>query len=182
MNPDDVPTFDPDTGLLRVLIDTPAGSRNKYKFDASVGLFKISRVLPAGMVFPHDFGSVPGTRAEDGDPLDVLVLGLAPAFAGCLASVRLIGMLRAVQVDRGKRVRNDRLIGIAVTPVNRPLTRNLQALDPQHLRDIEEFFVAYNRTQGRQFTVTGKAGVQAAQRALQQAIRRFERSRSGARQ
>jgi len=69
---------DPESRLVRVIIDTPRGSRNKYKFDEELGLFKLSRVLPAGMSFPFDFGSIPNTRAEDGDALDVLVLNEVP--------------------------------------------------------------------------------------------------------
>jgi inorganic pyrophosphatase len=173
MNPYHIEPRDPDTGTVRVVIDTPAGSRNKYKFDASTGLFTIARVLPAGMAFPHDFGSVPGTRAEDGDPLDVLVIGPAPTFTGCLVEVRLLGMLTATQEERGKRIRNDRLLGVLVTPVNQPQLRSIAGLPSEHLRDIQEFFVSYNRAQGRTFRVTGHAGPREAQLALKRAERRY---------
>jgi inorganic pyrophosphatase len=165
---------DPVTGGVRVIIDTPAGSRNKYKFDAATGLFTIARTLPAGMAFPHDFGSVPGTRAEDGDPLDVLVIGPASTFAGCLVAVRLLGMLRATQLQDGRRIRNDRLLGVLLTPANQPKLRSIEGLEPEHLNDIQEFFVSYNRTQGRKFRVTGRGGPREAQLALKRAERRFE--------
>jgi inorganic pyrophosphatase len=133
--------------------------------------FHVSRVIPAGMSFPYEFGSIPGTSAEDGDPLDVLLVGLAPAFPGCLATVRLMGLLRAWQVEDGKRIRNDRLIGVAETPVNRSAIRDLRSLDSRHLHEIEHFFESYNRAQGRKFRIAGRAGRQAAESALARAIR-----------
>ena len=173
VRPYELKARDPESGDVRVVIDTPAGSRNKYKLDESTGLFRVSRILPRGMAFPHDFGSVPGTCAEDGDPLDVLVLGMAPSFPGCLVNVRLIGVLRAAQTERGKSIRNDRLIGCASTPVNRPAITELKSLDPQHLHEIEEFFYAYNHAQGRPFRVTGRGGARAAEAMLKRAERSY---------
>jgi inorganic pyrophosphatase len=166
-------------GLVNVIIDTPGGSRNKYKFDADLGVFRISRILPVGMSFPYDFGSVPGTRAEDGDPLDVLVLGPAPTFPGCLVTVRLIGILRAQQLEGGRQIRNDRLVGVPVTPVNRAPLRELGELDAGVLRGIEDFFISYNRAQGRAFRVTGRLGARAAEAALERAVRAFAKEPAG---
>jgi inorganic pyrophosphatase len=171
-----LPAREPGSTRIHVIIDTPAGSRNKYKYDSMLHIFRVSRVLPVGMNFPHDFGSIPSTCAADGDPLDVLVLGLAPAFPGCLATVRLIGMLCAWQLENGRRVRNDRLIGVAETPVNPARIRTLRSLDSQHLREIEQFFEAYNRAQGRKFRIIGRSGRRAAEAALQRGIRAFTAS------
>jgi len=162
---------DPDSGLVRVIIDTPRGSRNKYKFDEQLGLFKLSRVLPAGMSFPFDFGSIPGTRAEDGDALDVLVLNEAPLFVGCLVQVHLIGVIRAKQTEGRKTIRNDRLIGVIETSVNKPAIRDLQELPKPQLDEIEHFFRSYNEAQGRRFAVTGRGGPKAAERMLSRAMR-----------
>jgi len=76
--------FGEDGTTLNAIIETPRGSRNKYKFDEELHVFKLKSVLPAGASFPYDFGFVPGTRGEDGDPIDVLVLMDEPAFTGCL--------------------------------------------------------------------------------------------------
>src|SRR5690349_3177236 len=104
MNLDQLPPREPKSARVHVVVDTPAGSANKYKFDAGYGVFRVSRKLPDGMVFPHDFGSIPGTRAQDGDPLDVLVIGLPATFPGCRLTVRLLGVLHAYQVERGRKV------------------------------------------------------------------------------
>src|SRR3954469_6625001 len=94
--------FAPRSGELNVIIETPKGSRNKFDFDEELGLFKLGGVLPAGAVFPFDFGFVPATRGGDGDPLDVLVLMDEPAFVGCLVAARLIGVIEAEQAEGGE--------------------------------------------------------------------------------
>src|SRR6187397_1806408 len=112
-SPESLPAWDPESGLLRVLVDTPRGSAVKYKLDAEKGVCKVAHVLPSGMVFPYDFGSIPGTLADDGDPLDLLVIAEAGTFPGCLVEVRLIGGIQARQTQRGRTARNDRLVGVA---------------------------------------------------------------------
>jgi len=115
-----LPARNPDTGLVHVIVDTPKGSRNKFKYDEKLGLFRLGKVLPLGSCFPYDFGFIPSTKAEDGDPVDVLVLMDEPAFSGCLVTVRLLGVIEAEQTEEGKTVRNDRLIGALETPFNKP--------------------------------------------------------------
>jgi inorganic pyrophosphatase len=168
--PQDIPPREPESGRVHVVIDTPAGSRNKYKYDEDLGVFRVSRVLPQGAVFPCDFGSIPGTRAEDGDALDVVVLHLAPSFPGCLVTVKLIGVLHAEQREGGKTIRNDRLIGVVDTPVNLARLGDLQQLDQQELRAIEHFFRSYNAFQGRQFDIRSRGGASDAMRTLDRAI------------
>src|SRR5438046_10317631 len=102
--------FDRKSGHLNVVIDTPKGCRNKYAFDLELNAYKLKSVLPHGTVFPFDFGSIPGTVADDGDPLDALVLMDEPAFCGCLIESRLIGVIEAEQSEDGKTERNDRLL------------------------------------------------------------------------
>jgi len=133
-------------------------------------VFRISRVLPQGAAFPYDFGSIPGTRAEDGDALDVLVLHLAPAFPGCLVTVKLIGILHAEQREGSKIIRNDRLIGVVDTPVNPARLEDLQQLDKEDLRAIEHFFSSYNTFQGRHFDIRSRGGSGDAMQTLERAI------------
>jgi inorganic pyrophosphatase len=81
------------SNLIQVVIETPKGSRNKYSFDVDQKIFELKKVLPTGMDFPYDFGFVPSTKAEDGDPIDVLVLMDEPAFPGCLLKCRAVGII-----------------------------------------------------------------------------------------
>lgn len=178
-SPMDLPALDPDSGLVRVVIDTPKGSRNKYKFDVQLGVIKLSRILPAGMAFPYDFGSIPSTCAEDGDALDVMVLTDAPLIAGCLVHVHLIGVIRATQKEKRRMIRNDRLLATIETPVNRPEITRLDQVAEQQLRDIEHFFRSYNQAQGREFKISGRGGARQAQKMFRDAARKFEESAGG---
>src|SRR3979409_85017 len=90
----------------RAIIETPKSSRNKFDYDPESNLFKLGGLLPEGMMFPFDFGFIPSTLGEDGDPLDILVLMDAPAHVGCLIEIRLIGIIEAEQTEDGKTVSN----------------------------------------------------------------------------
>ena len=150
-------------GATEVVIETPKGSQNKLKFDEAAGRFRLSHVLPTGMAFPFDFGFLPDTRAEDGDPLDVLVLSDAPLPMGCLVDVRLIGVLEVEQREQtGAVVRNDRLIGVAAQSTTHAATRELGDISPALLDEIEAFFDQYNRLDGKAFRVVHRRGSGAA--------------------
>jgi inorganic pyrophosphatase len=172
----DIPTRAAD-GLVHVVIDTPQGSRNKYKYDEALRCFKVSRVLPIGMCFPYDFGSIPCTAGADGDPLDALVLVETPSFAGCLMKVHLIGVIEAEQTEKRRTLRNDRLIAVAETPVNKPVIKRLNEVPKVALNELEEFFVNYNRIHGREFKPIGRRGPQAAERLLKAGMRAYRQKR-----
>ena len=174
-----IPPREAGSGRINVVIDTPAGSRNKYKYDERLAIFRVSRILPQGAVFPYDFGSVPGTRAQDGDALDVLVVHPAPSFPGCLVTVRLIGVLHAEQRDGGKLIRNDRLIGVIETPVNPARFSELRELDREELRALEHFFSSYNSFQGRAFSIRSRGGASDAMRILARAIKSHAQQQGG---
>src|SRR5579863_845515 len=106
--------FDAKKRICRSNIEIPKGCRNKFDYDPDSGLFMLGGLLPEGMMFPFDFGFIPSTLGEDGDPLDILVLMDAPAHVGCLIDVRIIGIIQADQTQDGKTKRNDRLLGVAI--------------------------------------------------------------------
>jgi inorganic pyrophosphatase len=101
-----------DKQMLRVVIETPKGNRNKFAFNVEDHIFELKKVLPAGMAFPYDFGFVPSTLADDGDPVDVLVLTDEPAFPECALKCRPIGVIQGEQGGKKKEVRNDRIIAV----------------------------------------------------------------------
>jgi inorganic pyrophosphatase len=141
---------------LTVVIETPKGSPNKLAFQPRYGAFVLTGVLPVGAVFPFDFGFVPSTRAEDGDPLDVLVLMDAPVFPGCIVPSRLIGVIEAEQTEDGKTERNDRLLAVAANSAAHRSIRQLSDLSQDLVAQIEHFFVSYNEARGKRFKVRGK--------------------------
>jgi len=167
-------TWDEDD-RLQAVVEAPRGSANKLKFDPDRGVFTLHNVLPLGVAFPFDFGFVPGTLGEDGDPLDVLVLMDEPVFPGVVVPCRLVGVIEARQRDkqdrRARSRRNDRLIAVADKSHRHGDVRALDDLGDGVLSEIERFFVFYNDQKGVRFTPIGRAG-KAAARKLVQAGRR----------
>src|SRR5690242_13721214 len=123
------------SGLINIIIDTPKGSRNKYKYDETSQCFGLSRILPAGASFPFDFGSIPGTLAEDGDPLDVLLISEAASFPGCLITGKLIGTICGDQTEKNETIRNDRLLAVPVTAANPAVFSSLDDLPEPLLKE-----------------------------------------------
>ena len=159
---------------MLVVIETPKGSPNKLAFEPRYGTFVLKGVLPAGAVFPFDFGFVPSTRAEDGDPLDVLVLMDAPVYPGCIVPSRLIGVIEAEQTEEGETERNDRLLAVAANSAAHRSIRQLNDLSQDLVAQIEHFFVSYNEMKGKRFDVKGRAGNKRA-RALVMAAMKTKR-------
>jgi inorganic pyrophosphatase len=152
-------TFDEKTGDLRVVIETPKGSRNKYDYDPGCDCFDLATVLPEGMTFPYDFGFVPSTIGQDGDPLDVLVLMDAPGVPGCIVRAKLVGAIRARQREKkGKWNRNDRLLAVAAHAQTHERVRSLKDLRPHLVEEIKAFFVEYNELRGRKFEPQSDCG------------------------
>jgi inorganic pyrophosphatase len=137
---------------LNIVVETPKGSRNKYSYEPDLGALLLKKVLPEGLSFPYDFGMIPSTKGEDGDPLDVLLLLDAPAFAGCVVSGRLVGVIEAEQRERdGTWERNDRLIAVAEHAPTHAHIRALGDLRPGMVAEVEAFFAQYNALSGREF-------------------------------
>jgi inorganic pyrophosphatase len=155
-----------------VVIETPKGSPNKLAFERRYGTFVLKGVLPAGAVFPFDFGFVPSTRADDGDPLDVLVLMDSPVFPGCIVPSRLIGVIEAEQTEDGTTERNDRLLAVASNSATHRSIRELSDLSHDLVAQIEHFFVSYNEMKGKRFDVKGRAGSKKAHRLVTAAMKK----------
>ncbi|MBA3357443.1 MAG: inorganic diphosphatase [Pyrinomonadaceae bacterium] len=170
--------FDSETNQLNVIVDTPKGNRNKFEYDEKSELFKLSGVLPVGASFPYDFGFVPSTRGEDGDPLDVLLLMDDPAFVGCLVPARLLGVIEAEQTERsGDTMRNDRLIAVAAKSITHRSLKSLGTLDGNLVDQIEHFFISYNEIKGKQFKPLGRFGPTRARRLIDEGTKLFRSSK-----
>ena len=165
--------LDPDVrkDTVRVVIETPKHGRNKFSFDPEIQAFTLSAVLPVGASFPFDFGFVPKTKGGDGDPIDVLLLMDEPAFPGCVVQVRLVGVIEATQTQKGKKVRNDRLVGVASESHLHRNVRNIRDVDPHLLDQIEAFFKDYNEQKGERFVAKGRHGPKRARALLKEALR-----------
>jgi inorganic pyrophosphatase len=145
-------------GMVAAVIETPKGSRNKYAHDPAKKAFKLSKVLAEGIVFPYDFGFVPSTKSPDGDPLDVLVLIDEPTFPGCILDCTLIGVMEAEQEEQGTMVRNDRLIAVATQSLRYADAKHIRDLNETTLKQIEAFFVNYQKLRNVELRILGRRG------------------------
>jgi inorganic pyrophosphatase len=162
---------------VHVLVEAPAGSRCKFRLDQATGTFRIARVLPLGLVFPYEFGSICGTLAEDGDPLDCMVLLEAPTFAGCVLEARLVGVIEAREREGSRSRRDDRLLAVARASQRDAGVRSLADLDPDRLDQIERFL---ERQKGEGFHAVARRGPTVARRLVELGHRRHRAARTGA--
>ncbi|MGA8727912.1 MAG: inorganic diphosphatase [Terracidiphilus sp.] len=170
-NPTLLKPIDKQDGILQVIIETPKGSRNKFAFDATQNIYMVKKVLPAGMVFPYDFGFLPKTLAPDGDPIDVLLLMDEPAFPGIAVRSRLIGIIEGQQIDGKKKTRNDRLLAVAQVNHMYANIKRPGDLPKKFLHELEEFFVNYHQLEGKKYELLGIRGANHALRMIKQAQR-----------
>jgi inorganic pyrophosphatase len=170
---DQLKSYDRKKRRWHVVIETPKGSHNKYKFDERLGALRLSTVLPEGMAFPYDFGFLPGTVGGDGDPLDMLLLMDEPAFPGCVIPARLIGIIEAEQneTDQRELTDNHRLVAVPLKCKVYADCKSLKKLNDQRLHEIEQFFVSYNRTRGKCFKVKRIGGPKRAEKFARDAKR-----------
>lgn len=162
--------LDKKSKTCRVVIETPKGRRNKFDYDPKLESFSLGGLLPEGLSFPFDFGFVPSTVADDGDPIDVMVLMDEPAHVGCVLDIRLIGIIEAQQTNGNKTTENDRLIGIAVHSYSHEDIKSVNDVNKSILDQVEEFFISYNKSRGKKFKVLGVHGPSKAIKRLQQSI------------
>ncbi|MBL4678072.1 MAG: inorganic diphosphatase [Mucilaginibacter sp.] len=153
--------------IVTAMVESPKGSGQKFDFDESEGRFRLNKILPAGMVFPFDFGMIPGTKGEDGDPLDIIIIAEEKTFPGCLIDCRIIGVLEAEQTERdGRTVRNDRFVGIPEVSQLFPDIRELAQLPESILNQIEHFFKNYNEQAGKIFRIIARQNAATAKKSL----------------
>ncbi len=169
-SPEQLASWD-DQGRLLVIVETPKGSRNKLSWNEEFGRFELTGILPAGAVFPYDFGFLPSTLAEDGDPLDLLLLLDDQTYPGVLVRSRLLGVIEAEQTEDGKTERNDRLIAVAHSSRTHSHLKTIDDLDQNLLKEIEHFFCSYNEVKGKQFCVIGRGGPDRAREVIERARR-----------
>jgi inorganic pyrophosphatase len=151
--------------LVRAIIEIPKNSSNKYEYDGELGIFRLDRALYSPMHYPGDYGFVPGTLADDGDPLDILVLVDEPSFTGCLMETRPVGVLHMVD---GKE--NDQKI-LAV-PNRNPRYDSIHTIDqvyPHIRRELEYFFTIYKELQSAKAKMEGWGGPREARRIINEA-------------
>jgi inorganic pyrophosphatase len=156
-----------DGKVLQVIIETPKGSQNKFAYDEGYKTFRLHKTLPMGTVFPFDFGFIPHTKGGDGDPLDILVIMEEPVYPGCLVPTRLLGILKASQKEKdGTKTRNDRLVGVSECSVLYKDIKKLNDLNKSMVKEIENFFIDYNKHEGKKFKPIRWKGAKSARQVI----------------
>jgi inorganic pyrophosphatase len=161
--------IDKDDGMLQVIIETPKGSRNKFSYDPEQKVFALKKVLPAGMTFPYDFGFLPQTLADDGDPIDVLLLMDEPAFPGVIVRARLIGVIEGEQIKGKERTRNDRLLAVAEANHLYADIKRHTDLPAIWIKELEQFFVNYHQLEGKEYRLLGCKDISEAKHLIKKA-------------
>jgi inorganic pyrophosphatase len=136
---------------VNVIVEIPRGSSNKIEYDRQSGMFRLDRVLYSPLYYPCEYGFIPGTLVEDGDPLDILVLTSQPTFTGCLLTARPVGVLK-MSDDKG---RDDKILAVSARD---PHYRSVVALGDvgEHLlKEIEHFFAVYKDLENKDVAVDG---------------------------
>ncbi len=156
----------PSPGLVNLVVEIPAGSRNKYEYFAGAGVMALDRVLHSSVRYPFDYGFIPNTLAEDGAPLDAMVIMEEPTFAGCLIKARPIGVLD--MHDSGAY--DGKLLCVPVADPRQHSIRSIRQIAPSQLEDVAEFFRTYKSLEGRVIVIDGWRDNEAVEGLLQSCI------------
>ncbi|NJR38505.1 MAG: inorganic diphosphatase [Leptolyngbyaceae cyanobacterium CSU_1_4] len=141
----------PKPGILNVIIEIPAGSKNKYEFDKELNAFILDRVLSSSVQYPLDYGFIPNTLGDDGDPLDGIVMMDQPTFPGCIIAARPIGMLE--MVDGGDR--DEKILCVPDKDPRYAHVKSLKDVAPHRLEEVAEFFRTYKNLEKKVTEILG---------------------------
>jgi len=155
---------------VNAVIEIPKDSVNKYEYDKQLHVFKLDSTLFSPVHYPGDYGFIPCTLGQDGDPLDVLVLVEAPSFPGCLMEVRPIGVLQ--MVDQGKK--DEKILAVAESDPLYSDIRDYSQVFPHTSREIEHFFSIYKALEGKKTEMAGWADADAARKIVMEGHKRFK--------
>ena len=156
--------------IVDALIEIPTGSQNKYEFDKEANVFRLDRVLYSPMHYPTEYGYIENTLAEDGDPLDVLVLTTFPTFPGCVIESRVIGVL-VMSDDKGQ---DEKLLAVPTKDPRFNEVHSLEDVAPHTLKEIAHFFQVYKDLENKETKIEGWQGVEVAKKILEESIARYK--------
>jgi inorganic pyrophosphatase len=158
-----------------VVIEIPKGSKNKYELDKETGLLRLDRVLYSSVHYPADYGFIPRTYCDDGDPLDALVLGQEPVYPLTIVEARAIGVMRM----RDEKGIDDKIVAVSVhDPAFADYTDKDQ-LPPHVLRQVRRFFEDYKELEHKQVIVEDLLGPAEALRIIGDALELYRKLRRG---
>lgn len=160
----------PEPGVINVLIEIAGGSKNKYEFDKDMNAFALDRVLFASVKYPYDYGFIPNTLADDGDPLDGMVIMDEPTFPGCVIAARPIGMLE--MIDGGDR--DEKILCVPAEDPRYNGVKSLKDIAPHRLEEIAEFFRTYKNLEKKVTEILGWKDVDAVNPLVEECIKAYK--------
>lgn len=170
-----LPSFAED-GAVYVVVETPRGSRAKFAYDPKLETFTLTKSLLVGLTYPHDWGFVPSTKADDGDPLDVMVIHDAATFPGLVLACRIIGILQIEQKSKGNAERNDRLFAVPRRSHSERGLHDVRELSKPIQDELEKFFVATDELEDKKLEIIGWKGPKVALKAIKDAGKQFAKN------
>jgi inorganic pyrophosphatase len=158
-----------DATVVTVMIEIPKGSRNKYEYDKEKKRLKFDRMLFSAVHYPSDYGFIPDTMAQDGDPLDALVLVWEPTFPGCFIDAKPIGLFKMWD-EKGP---DEKILCVPIFDPSWNHLKRLADVPPHLLKEIEHFFAVYKDLEEKKTGVEGWAERDSALEIIEQSRRRF---------
>ena len=172
----DLPAGDDPPDLVNMIVEVISGSRDKYEYHREWEVFVLDRVLHSSVVFPVEYGFIPRTWSEDGDPLDIMALSYEPAEVGCLLKVRPIALL-VMEDEAGV---DHKVLSVPVSDPRFDGYTDLKDVHPHLLREIREFFEIYKRLEpGKWVKFRGWRGAEEAKRLISHAIDLYQGELAG---
>ena len=160
-------------GALHIVVETPRGSKAKFKFDSKLGTFVFLKSLMLGLSYPYDWGFVPSTLSDDGDPLDAMVIHDAATAPGMVIPCRAIGILQVRQTKKGKWVRNDRIIAVPADAHAVRSIRSIRQISPEVRKELEKFFAATQALNDKEVRFIGWGATAEAVETVRRSEKRF---------
>ena len=165
-----LPSFS-NEGDVHVVVETPRGSRAKFAYDPKLETFSLSKSLLTGLTYPHDWGFVPSTKADDGDPLDIMIIHDAATFPGLVVACRVIGILQIEQKSKNKSERNDRLFAVPRRSHSEKALKDVRDLTKPIQEELEKFFIATDELEDKKLKILGWKGPKAGLQAIKEAAK-----------
>ncbi|MEL7233017.1 MAG: inorganic diphosphatase [Chloroflexota bacterium] len=161
--------------IVHAVIEVPKGNRNKYEYSKKSGVIKLDRVLYSPVVYPGDYGFIPRTLFEDGDPMDILVMINEPTFPGCVIEARPIGMFRMIDDEE----KDFKVLAVPATDPNFDGYHKMADIPAHFPKEVQHFFLTYKELQGTKVRSEGWADVDEARAAIEASRQRYYRDFPG---
>lgn len=167
----DIPAGDKIPDIVNIIVEIPKGSQNKYEYDKNLNIIAVDRVLFSPFHYPGDYGLIPRTISEDGDPLDALVLVTNPTHPGILIKARPVGMLR---MDDGGKI-DDKILCVCKDDPRFDNYKDITDLEEHLLKEIMHFFRVYKELEGKKVKMLGWKNAEEAKRVIAQSVEAYKK-------